>query len=170
MLSNCQDCQYFHPEACGVNPLYREKTQGLRTKLTPDELEFCTSHLPSCPDWERSRELEPLTHELTLTRAEWGQLAQALARQGLTDVLPEVLRPVVASVDNSEIVMVEVESSNIAAIGFRAGVCQVDFCNGRQYHYFDVPERVYLNFLDAPSKGRFLNQEIKGEFEYEEIW
>lgn len=176
MLSNCQDCKYFHAEACGVNPIYREKTGALRSKLTAPELDYIANDLHCCDDWERklrtqsTPSLDLLTHELTLTRAQWQVLVQVIAHQGLTDALPEELRPTTPE-DSGEIVMHEVESSNIAAIGWRAEVCQVDFVNGSRYQYFEVPEWVFGEFLEAGSKGRFLNQVFKAEheFEYEQI-
>jgi hypothetical protein len=36
---------------------------------------------------------------------------------------------------------------------------------GRRYKYFGVPEFVYEAFRDAPSRGQFFNQSIKGRFE-----
>ena len=171
MLSDCAECEYFHSEACGVNPHYREKTAAMRSKLNDTELNYFANDLPSCPDWERSRDLELVTHSLTLTRAQWREVAAAIASQGLTDALPEDLRPAEPEA-NGEIAMIEVESSNIVAIGWRARVCQVDFHSGSRYQYFDVPERVYQNFLDSYSKGRYLNEVFKGEhrFDYEQIY
>jgi hypothetical protein len=170
MLSNCEECQYFHPEACGVNPIYREKTEPLRSKLTAPELEYFANELQCCPDWKRSPDLDLLTHELTLTREQWHGLAQAIAQLGLADALPEELRPTTPEA-SGEIDMIEVESSNIEAIGWRAGVCQVDFLSGSRYQYSDVPEWVFQEFLEADSKGRFLNQvfKIDHSFEYEQI-
>jgi hypothetical protein len=73
---------------------------------------------------------------------------------------------------SGEIVMHEVESSNIEAIGWSAGVCQVDFLSGSRYQYFEVSEWIYQDFLEAESKGRFLNEVFKAEysFEYEQIY
>jgi hypothetical protein len=169
MLSNCQDCKYFHAEACGVNPIYRDMTGALRYKLYAPELEYFASDLSSCPDWERSPALELLTHELTLTRAQWQVLAEAMAKQGLAEALPEELRP---TPESDEIRMREVESSNIAAIGYRGGVCQVDFLRGSRYRYFEVPDVIYHDFLDSDSKGKYLNEVFKLEFafEYEQIY
>jgi KTSC domain len=179
MLLNCEDCQYFHAEAClcAVNPSYCKMTAALHLKLTPVELEYWANDLPSCPDWERSKDLELQAHSLTLTRAQWRELADAIAShqesasQGLADALPEDLRPA-APEASGEIRMREVESSNIAAIGYRGGVCQVDFLSGSRYRYFEVPDVIYHDFLDTDSKGRYLNEVFKIEFafEYEQVW
>jgi KTSC domain len=171
MLSNCAECQYFHADACGVNPYYRKMTAAMHSKLSPAEFEYWANDLPSCPDWERSKDLELVTHSMTLTCAQWRALADAIASQGLADALPEDLRPVSAPEDSGEIAMIPVDSSNIAAIGYRGGVCQVDFHSGSRYQYFEVPEWVYQEFLEAGSKGRYLNQVFKGDysFEYEQV-
>jgi KTSC domain len=139
MLSHCPSCNYFQTEACGVNPRYHEKIGALRTKLTASEPDYFSSDLSCCPDWERSPALDLLSHELTLTREQWRALAEAITNQGLADALPEALRPT-APEASGEIVMIEVESSHIEAIGWSAGVCQVDFLSGSRYQYFEVPE------------------------------
>ena len=48
-----------------------------------------------------------------------------------------------------------VDSSNIEAIGY-----------GTIYVYHGVPSEVYENLMSAPSKGSFLNREIKGIYEF----
>ena len=61
-----------------------------------------------------------------------------------------------------------VTSSNIAEIGYDAGTqeLRVRFNSGLEYVYLDVPGTVFSDFLDADSKGKFLNQNIKGQYEY----
>jgi KTSC domain len=172
MLSHCPSCKYFQTEGCAVNASYHKMTGALRSKLTTPELGYFAPDLPYCSDWERSPALDLLTHELTLTRAKWQVLAEAMAQQGLAGVLPEELRPTSEPEASGEFAMIGVESSNIEAIGYRAGVCQVDFLSGSRYQYFEVPEWVFQDFLEAGSKGRFLNEVFKAEysFEYEQIY
>jgi len=43
---------------------------------------------------------------------------------------------------------------------------EVEFQNGNVYQYFDVPEAVYQEFRQAPSRGQFLNTNIKGVYRY----
>lgn len=38
----------------------------------------------------------------------------------------------------------------------------VYFRNGKSYTHPGVPKSVYIQFLNAPSKGKFYNQYIKG--------
>jgi hypothetical protein len=46
-------------------------------------------------------------------------------------------------------------------------ILTVVFQSGRVYHYKDVPVGVYNSFRNARSKGRYLNRNIKGIYEYE---
>ena len=61
-----------------------------------------------------------------------------------------------------------VKSSNIRSIGY-SGLrrkLEVEFNSGDVYRYRHVPGRVYKAFKLAPSKGKFLNAEIKYKFPY----
>jgi hypothetical protein len=60
------------------------------------------------------------------------------------------------------------ESSNLARIGFdeETSVLKVEFKNGSLYDYFDVPQNIFEAMRNAPSKGQYLAQEIKGRFRY----
>lgn len=48
-------------------------------------------------------------------------------------------------------------------------VLRVTFRSGAIYLYHDVPEDIYLEFKQAKSKGTYLNQFIKGNFEFERV-
>lgn len=60
------------------------------------------------------------------------------------------------------------ESSNIAQIAYDEAnqVLKIEFKNGSLYDYFDVPENVYEGMRNAPSKGQYLAQKIKGIYRY----
>ncbi|MBO4121249.1 KTSC domain-containing protein [Cupriavidus gilardii] len=64
-----------------------------------------------------------------------------------------------------------VESSVVAAIGYdyHGRKLFVEFVSGNLYRYFDVPASVHRDFMDASSKGEFLNDYILGAYEYEQI-
>ena len=59
---------------------------------------------------------------------------------------------------------VPVESSSIESVGFEKNVLEVRFRNGGLYQYLDVPETVLASLMRAESKGRFLNQQIRGRY------
>jgi hypothetical protein len=46
-------------------------------------------------------------------------------------------------------------------------VLTVAFQSGKVYYYKDVPHGVYISLRAARSKGRYLNKNIKGVYEYE---
>lgn len=75
------------------------------------------------------------------------------------------------SSNGKEITMIPVDSSNIKAIGYSlaARVLQVEFLSGSRYRYFAVEPEVFERFVHAPSKGQFLNREIKKSYEYRQL-
>jgi hypothetical protein len=65
---------------------------------------------------------------------------------------------------------ISVVSSNVVSIGFDpvTATLEVEFNNGGIYQYFDVPEIIFQEFINAPSKGKFLSS-IKGNFRYTRV-
>ncbi len=59
-------------------------------------------------------------------------------------------------------------SSNIARFAYdsTSRVLTVEFLKGGTYNYFDVPDTVFEQMKEAPSKGQFLAQSIKGAYRY----
>lgn len=70
-----------------------------------------------------------------------------------------------------EIKWSSVESSNIAMIGYddETEELHVKFNSGAEYVYNDVPEEVFEEFLSADSKGQYLNEHIKGKYQYRKV-
>jgi hypothetical protein len=62
-------------------------------------------------------------------------------------------------------------STSIAAAGYSAvlQIMRIRYIEGRVYDYKNVPRAVYEAFVDADSKGQFVNWHIKPHFEYEEL-
>ena len=61
-----------------------------------------------------------------------------------------------------------VESTTLATVGYDENrkLLQVEFCGRAIYRYFGVPAAVHQALLDAPSKGSYFNQAIRGRFPY----
>jgi hypothetical protein len=59
--------------------------------------------------------------------------------------------------------MIYVDSSNVEQIGYDANSRElhVYFVDGGRYVYENVSQEVFDRFVNAPSKGSFLNREIK---------
>lgn len=66
---------------------------------------------------------------------------------------------------------IPVSSSNVGSIGFEpsTSTLEVEFNNGRIYQYYGVPEHVYEEFIQAASKGTYLNHNIKGTYSFTQI-
>jgi hypothetical protein len=64
--------------------------------------------------------------------------------------------------------MIYVDSSNIEAIGYDDDALElhVQFLSGGYYVYYDVPRTIFDDLINAPSKGSFLNREIKGVYRF----
>jgi hypothetical protein len=45
----------------------------------------------------------------------------------------------------------------------------VTFVSGIIYEYKSVPEKIYESMRNSFSKGRFLNEHVKGKFSFEKI-
>ena len=64
--------------------------------------------------------------------------------------------------------MIYVDSSNIEAIGYDDDTQElhVQFLSVGLYIYSDVPREIFDYLMSAPSKGSFLNREIKGIYQF----
>lgn len=64
-----------------------------------------------------------------------------------------------------------VESSAIRAIAYDAGRkrLQVTFVSGEDYAYDRVPPRVHRAFVEAESKGRFFQAQIRDRYPYRRL-
>ena len=66
---------------------------------------------------------------------------------------------------------ISVRSSNIRSVGYETSseTLEVEFTSGSVYQYFDVPENEYNGLMNARSKGKYLNQNIKDHYRYVQI-
>lgn len=65
-----------------------------------------------------------------------------------------------------------VESSNLASIGYDAEneILEIEFNHGGVYQYFDVPENVYKELMNADSHGQYFDRNIKkAGYDYRKI-
>jgi hypothetical protein len=71
----------------------------------------------------------------------------------------------------ADIVLTPVNSSNVAAVGYDPATARlyVVFRGGTLYAYEGVPPAVHAGLMAAPSKGRYLNDEIKGAYDYRRL-
>lgn len=65
--------------------------------------------------------------------------------------------------------MIKVVSSDIDKIGYENNTLYILFNSGSLYKYIDVKFEVYNALLKATSKGKFFNQYIKNNYNYQRI-
>lgn len=65
----------------------------------------------------------------------------------------------------------KVESSNLASVGFDAKneILEVEFKHGGVYQYFDVPENVFEELMNADSHGKYFSANIRNDYEYQKM-
>jgi hypothetical protein len=73
---------------------------------------------------------------------------------------------VITGIYNQNIVMDDVVSSVIKAIGYDYSNrdLYIHFNSGREYVYNYVPVKLFREFRDSPSLGEFYNYHVKGQF------
>lgn len=56
-----------------------------------------------------------------------------------------------------------VDSSNLASVGYdsSSNTLEIEFNHGGIYQYFDVPESVHSDLMDASSHGQYFDRNIK---------
>jgi hypothetical protein len=61
-----------------------------------------------------------------------------------------------------------VDSSNLNRVRYDEDTMtlEIEFNDGNQYQYFDVPETVYQGLMSASSHGKYFHSQIKGSYRY----
>lgn len=64
-----------------------------------------------------------------------------------------------------------VVSSNLNSIGFdpQTNTLEIEFNDNSVYHYFGVPEQVYLALLGASSHGKYFHANIRDRYPTKKI-
>lgn len=59
-----------------------------------------------------------------------------------------------------------VSSSAISSVGYdpKERVLELEFSSGGVYEYYEVPPEVYESLMSAESKGRFISEQIRGQY------
>ncbi len=65
----------------------------------------------------------------------------------------------------------KVESSQIVSIGYDDSrrELEIEFHSSGVYRYFEVPRQVYDDLMNADSKDRYFNSNIKDAYEFKKI-
>ncbi len=62
--------------------------------------------------------------------------------------------------------LIPIDSTNVASAGYENGIIEVHFHNGYAYQYPNCSEQLFQEFLNSPSKGRFVHYRLKGTGEH----
>ena len=64
-----------------------------------------------------------------------------------------------------------VESSNLASVGYDAEneILEIEFNHGGVYQYFDVPQNVYEELMNASSHGVYFSANIRNDYAYQKL-
>jgi hypothetical protein len=67
--------------------------------------------------------------------------------------------------------MPHVQSSVMTKVDYDEEAAELDitFTSGKTYRYLHVPLEIYVDLLDAESKGEYFNDNIKDVFGYGEV-
>jgi hypothetical protein len=64
-----------------------------------------------------------------------------------------------------------VQSTNLKTVGYdpKTTTLEIEFQDGNVYQYFDVPETLHKELMQAASHGKFFSSQIKGSFRYAKL-
>jgi hypothetical protein len=64
-----------------------------------------------------------------------------------------------------------VASSNVRSIGYdpASSTLEVEYQNSFVYQYYNVPSQVYDALMSSPSKGQFINSQIKNMYAFSRV-
>ncbi len=64
-----------------------------------------------------------------------------------------------------------IASSNLVSVGYDepSQTLEIEFINGTVYQYYNVDAALCEQFMQAPSKGQFLNTYIRNAYPYSRV-
>ena len=66
--------------------------------------------------------------------------------------------------DSAAVKRLEVDSRAMTSVGYLQGTLEIEFVDGDVYRYFLVPRRLFIELMQAESKGAFFNEWIRDRF------
>ncbi len=63
-------------------------------------------------------------------------------------------------------------SSNIKSVGHDqlAHTLEIEFINGKVWQYFNFPAEKFVEFMNAESKGKYFDQEIRNQYDSKSVF
>jgi hypothetical protein len=102
-----------------------------------------------------------------------GIIREEVIAETFSFLFTEAVRPRVTPLNVKKLYnkYVKVESSNIHSMLYNPKIkeMRVRFLSGAEYRYFNVPERIYIGLLNAPSHGKQFWKTARTTFRYERL-
>jgi hypothetical protein len=66
---------------------------------------------------------------------------------------------------------VPVSSSNLSSVGYNESkqILEIEFNAGRVYQYFNVPNRIHQELMNAASHGKYFHRNIEDNYRYDQV-
>ncbi len=84
-----------------------------------------------------------------------------------------VLSTTIAAANPEEMVRSRIKrepvvSTNVASVGYsrQLRALEIEFTRGAVYRFLEVPSHVHRGLVEAPSKGRFIAENIRGRYRF----
>ena len=176
---------------CSLNPAYASMWKRLNSL---DKYSLDCLPIDDCREFELDPSFEKKTIALSLNFFEWQKLERetsnptiakalkdtviglnlSLTQEQWQEIANSTLIPAIRialesqGIEAKSDAWIHVDSSCIDAIAYipSKSILKIRFNSSLVYQYFRVAESTFLDFCDAPSKGRFFNQYIKDLYNY----
>lgn len=79
--------------------------------------------------------------------------------------------PKVSKFSSPTIKRTHVDSSNLRSVGYdnTSQILEIEFNNGAVYQYYSVPQRIYVELMQAESHGEYFYAFVRDRFQYKQV-
>lgn len=99
-------------------------------------------------------------------------IPQSVSRSSFENTTTPKPAPTIHPFDHNSITMKSVDSTSLAKMGYDAdySVLKVQFKNSGEYYiYYDVPQGIYSELVNADSIGSYFYYNVRSSFEFEKV-
>jgi hypothetical protein len=109
--------------------------------------------------------------EMTKTQESYARLVASWRSQNPRWAAARVSREKLDDAEDAPMERDQVDSTTIVSVGYDASMetLEIEFKNGGIYQYYNVPETVYRQLMEATSKGQFFQTYVRDAFPYSRV-